>query len=154
MGFFSEGMSVKEIREATWQLLHEELEWEAGEDFGLDEDDNITIMRNDDGDKYIGRLQFYESDDGDVVVNVLSPVVKIPVENPVGFYRRLLEWNLELPPQLRVGVNDDTVVLECEILSEHLVVQELNYIITTVLAQATSSRPTFIREFGARSIEE
>ncbi len=56
-------------------------------------------------------IGFTVDEDGDPHITVHSPIVKLPSDNLLPFYRRLLEINWELHGRVTVGVVHDTVVV-------------------------------------------
>lgn len=56
-------------------------------------------------------IGFAVDEDGDPHITVHSPIVKLPSDNLLAFYRRLLEINWELHGRVTIGVGHDTVVV-------------------------------------------
>ena len=54
---------------------------------------------------------FTVDEDGDPHIAIHSPIVKLPSDNLLAFYRRLLEINWELHGRVTIGVGHDTVVV-------------------------------------------
>ena len=57
------------------------------------------------------RVGFTVDEDGDPYIAIHSPIVKLPSDNLLAFYRRLLEINWKLHGRVTIGVGHDTVVV-------------------------------------------
>lgn len=82
-------------------------------------------------------------------LQVLSPIMHLPMSNLLPLYRRLLELNLQLTAAA-VGVHLDVVYIFSERPLEGLDAAEANTIINLVSAYADDLDDKLVTEFGGR----
>jgi hypothetical protein len=82
-------------------------------------------------------------------LQVLSPIIHLPMTGLLPFYRRLLEINLQLS-NAALGVYLDTVFLFVERPLDGLDPQETDHIINNISAYADELDDKLVSEFGGR----
>ncbi len=82
------------------------------------------------------------------VLRVVSPILKLPQENLLPFYRRLLETNLTIPG-CSLGVKGDEVVVFSERVLTGLRASEIEMAIDMVASVADGIDDELSKEFGA-----
>lgn len=87
--------------------------------------------------------------DGRGYLQVLSPIVHLPENGLLPFYRRLLEYNLQLT-NASLGVYLDVVYVFNERPLQGLDASETNTIITMVAGYADDLDNELVNEFGGR----
>ena len=89
---------IRVILEAS--ALNEGEEWHETEEGFIFQSGSAAIL-----------VGFTVDEDGDPHIAIHSPIVKLPSDNLLAFYRRLLEINWELYGRVTIGVGHDTVVV-------------------------------------------
>jgi hypothetical protein len=82
-------------------------------------------------------------------LQVLSPIIHLPMSNLLPLYRRLLELNLQLTAAA-IGIHLDVVYLFSERPLEGMDATEANTIINLVSAYADDLDDKLVSEFGGR----
>ena len=92
-----------------------------------------------------------EHDDSCIVLS--SPIVKLPPDNLLPFYRRLLEINWELHGRVAVGVRHDAVVI-CAIRTIAGLTEEGLVEVTGVVSSVADDLDDYLHdEFGAPLVD-
>jgi hypothetical protein len=92
---------------------------------------------------------FVAQQDGVGYLQVLSPIVHIPISGLLPLYRRLLEMNLQLT-NAAFGIHLDVVYVFSERPLEGLDGNEANQIINLVMGYADDLDDKLVAEFGGR----
>lgn len=92
---------------------------------------------------------FVAQQDGVGYLQVLSPIVHIPISGLLPLYRRLLELNLQLT-NAAFGVHLDVIYVFSERPLEGLDGNEANQIINLVMGYADDMDDKLVTEFGGR----
>ena len=87
--------------------------------------------------------------DGIPYVDFLSPIVKLPSDNLLPFYRRLLELNFDAGGQIAIGVHYDTVCIHAMRTIEGLTEEGLEEVMAVVGGAADDLDDYLHEEFGA-----
>jgi len=95
-------------------------------------------------------IEVYVSQQNDVgYLQVLSPILHLPMSNLLPLYRRLLELNLQLTAAA-IGVHLDVVYVFSERPLEGMDASEANTIINLVSGYADDLDDKLVSEFGGR----
>ena len=92
---------------------------------------------------------YVSQQEGAGYLQVLSPIIHLPMNNLLPLYRRLLELNLQLT-NAALGVHLDVVYVFSERPLEGLDAVEANNIITLVAGYADELDDKLVGEFGGR----
>jgi hypothetical protein len=92
---------------------------------------------------------FVSQQNGVGFLQVLSPIIHLPINGLLPLYRRLLELNLQLTNAC-LGVYLDVVYVFSERPLDGLDANEANTIITTVASYADDLDDKLVQEFGGR----
>ncbi|MBL8152704.1 MAG: YbjN domain-containing protein [Anaerolineae bacterium] len=92
---------------------------------------------------------FVAQQDGVGYLQVLSPIVHIPISGLLPLYRRLLEMNLQLT-NAAFGIHLDVIYVFSERPLEGLDGNEANQIINLVMGYADDLDDKLVAEFGGR----
>ena len=124
-----------------------------GEHF-VQEDNNPVVWKCSDGRHYIGLQTCRDRLSGEQVrlLIIYSPTVHIPREDCLPFYRKLLELNLVLP-LLSIGVNGNTVTVNCIQPAELLEKKDFLFILRMVDLAVEHLRTVVAQEFKAPLVE-
>jgi len=97
-------------------------------------------------------IYLFADDENNLFVKILSPALKLPEENILPFYRRLLELNLNLH-DIGFGVENDTVILMAQRRIDLTTVEENKYIIEYLAVVAEKLVNSIAEEFNADKFE-
>ena len=94
-------------------------------------------------------VHFVTEEDGTPYVVFYSPIVQLPLNNLLAFYRRLLELNFDLGGQVAVGVDHDTVSVSASRAIAGLTEEGLVEVMGVVSGVADDLDDHLHEEFGA-----
>ena len=134
----------EELLEGLPSLLSE------GDDFGLSEDQTEVIVRNGSAHIFIG---FGADEDEEVYLIIHSPLVLMPRDNLLPFYRKLLDLNNAETLLGRLAMAGDIVVLRCALPVDGLSDETFGGCIGEMMAEADFLDDILIDEFGVKRFE-
>jgi hypothetical protein len=139
----------------TLEAWRQEL-WEALPGIFSDEEDRYGI--NDEGNVAIKKggatlfVDFGLDEENDVGwVLAYSPLVHLPEEDLLPFYRKLLDINYDESVVGRLSTHDDTVFLAKSLTTEGCSVRAFILMVAELAGEADGIAEYLVKEFGARS---
>ena len=143
--FFNDSAEDKitKWRDELVELLPKVLEEE--DDFTVDEDGDVIIRK---GSAHVV-VEFTIDEDQDGWVIIHSPLVRLPEENLLPFYRRLLDLNNQPFLFGSLSTNDDVVVLTRTIPAEGLEEDAFIFNVQRLCVEADDLDDILINEFKA-----
>ena len=130
------------LESRSWCAKH--IGYKKGADWNEDDDGSLIFCRG----SAIIHIFFYEEADVPFV-NFLAPIVKLPPQNLLPFYRRLLELNFQLCGAVSLGVNEDVIFVCMQSSIEGLTEIGLAEIIETIGVQVDELDDLLHEEFNA-----
>lgn len=144
------GRLTRQVTEFLDEFFDENPDVEVGEDDG-----EILIRKG----SAILQMAFVEddedSDDSNLQMVIYAPLVKMPEEELLPFYRAVLELNHDLSIHGRLAIDEDVVVLMASVHAD-LLEEDIGaaLLVTAVMHEADFLDDHLIDEYGARPISE
>ncbi|HOH50247.1 MAG TPA: YbjN domain-containing protein [Candidatus Hydrogenedentes bacterium] len=151
MGIFSAMFSEsKEDKIARWKkdILELLKTLPEEEDVAVDIDDTGKIVAQ--KGSAMTFVSFITEEDNDIYLMVWSPLVYLPKENFVAFYRYLLDRNNEMICPARLVTDGDVVELEAVFDTDFLSDDVIRYLVLMVLNAADILDDELVNEFGVK----
>lgn len=151
MGIFSAMFGEsKEERITRWKKnileILELITEEEGAHVQLDDAGRIVALKG----SAITYVDFIKDDDNDTYLVVYSPLVYLPKENYVAFYRYLLDRNNGMLSPARLVTNGDVVELEAVLDTDFLSDDMVRFVAASVLNGADVLDDELVEEFGVK----
>ena len=134
----------EDLLEALPSLLSE------GDGFGLSEDQTEVIVRSGSAHIFIG---FRIDEEDEVYLVIYSPLVFMPRDNLLPFYRKLLDLNNAETLLGRLAMAGDIVFLRCALPVDGLSDEIFGHCVGEMMAEADFLDDTLIEEFGVKRVE-
>ncbi len=131
-------------REELLEILPALLDDEE-DDFGIDDDGDVIIRK---GSAHVW-VEFGIDDDLDGWVVIHSPLVRLPDDNLLPFYRKLLDLNNDPSQFGALSTNRDIVVLRRTIPVNGLDAEAFIFNVSVLCAEADALDDVLMEEFGA-----
>ena len=117
--------------------------------FTVSEDESEVLIQRGSARTYVS---FIVDEENDPWVIFYSPLVFLPKDNLLPFYRALLDLNYEMMPG-RLATHENFALLKYEILVEHLSDQLFRSMLYSMTRAADYLDDRLIKEFGVRRWE-
>jgi len=92
-------------------------------------------------------IRLTRTDDGNYL-NICCPIMKMPADKLLPFYRRLLELNNEKLIGAAFGLKDDLVVIAVDRFTTDIDLSEIESMVTAVTMYANEYGDKLVEEFG------
>jgi len=140
---------VKEWRDELWEALPQMFQDETDR-YGINDEGNIAIKK---GSATVF-VDFGISEDGEFGwAIVYSPLVYLPKENLLPFYKRLLDINFDDSVFGTLSTDEDVVYLNRTLVIEGPDEQDLMFNVVTLAEEADDLDDYLVSEFGAQLVE-
>lgn len=133
-----------ELLEALPSLLSE------GDAFDLSEDQTEVVVRSGSAHTFIG---FGIDEEDQVYLIIYSPLVFMPQDNLLPFYRKLLDPNNDEALLGRLAMAGNMVVLRCALPVNGLSDETFGHCVGEMMAEADFLDDLLIEEFGVKRFE-